>query len=101
MLKAAMKYMASYFKSDWTLQDYPIRFRPIRPQRAWNMTSTPSYTLIPWTAQIINWWQMRGDGNTKEEAYADLEEKFREFKAANAKLPRPGTGTPLEWGSTV
>ena len=100
MQKEAIKYLASYFKSDWTLQDYPLTFRHWTAEDL-DPDFAPSHALIPWTAQIINWFQMGGYGNTKEEAYADLEEKFRKFKAAHAKLPRPGTGAPLEWATTV
>ncbi len=92
--------MASCFRSDWTLRDYPLR---VRHQAAEPSDFDPpsGYVLIPWTVQIINWWQMSGDGDTREEAYADLERKFQEFRAANTRLPRPGTGPPLELPDTT
>ena len=99
MLEAAFKYLASYFKSDWSLRDYPLRFRHQTAEDS-EYDFGPSYKLVPWSAQIINWWQMGGEGDTKEEAYVDLEQKFREFKTANAKLPRPGTGAPWEFAAT-
>lgn len=100
MLRAAIKYLKSYFKSEWTLRDYPLRFRhqAAEPQ---DYDLGPGYTLIPWTVQIVNWWQMGGGGDTRLEAYADLETKFQEFSAANDRLPRPGTGAPLEFPSVA
>src|SRR5882672_9450977 len=91
-IKAGTKYLLSLAKSDWTLTDYPIRFRNF------NGSSTDAshgrLKTIPWSAQIINWWQMGGFGDTKQQAYADLETKFNKFKADERMLPRPGTGLP-------
>jgi hypothetical protein len=46
--------------------------------------------LIPWSAQIINWWQMDGLGDTKEAAFADLKAKLQTVKEEKGSLPRPG-----------
>lgn len=48
-----------------------------------------------WTAQIVNWWHMRGDGYSRDEALEVLRVEFDEFKAANP-LPRPGRGAELK-----
>jgi len=86
MLEATIKFLASYFKSEWTLRDYPLRFRH-QAADGLDYDPGPGLTLIPWTVEIINWWQMDGGGETKEEAYADLERRFLKFRAANAKPP--------------
>jgi hypothetical protein len=56
--------------------------------------------LIPWSAQIINWWQMDGLGDTKEAAFADLKAKLQTVKEEKGSLPRPGTGLPIEFAPT-
>jgi len=98
-LKAAIKYLLSFAKSDWQVSDYPIRFRYQKP----DPSNLPPGRLkpVPWVAQIINWWQMSGHGQTKEEAYADLEESFNKLKERSEHLPRPGTGLPIEFASNV
>ena len=89
----------SFAKSDWHASDYPIRFRYQKP----DLSDPPAGRLqsIPWVAQIINWWQMSGHGQTKQEAYADLEKSLKQFKERGKRLPRPGTGLPIEFASNV
>jgi hypothetical protein len=96
-IKAGIKYLLSFTKKDWQLSDYPIRIRHFRPSA--DDLSAERFKLIPWSAQIINWWQMNGAGDTKEEAYADLETQFAQAKEEGQRLPRPGTGLPLEFAS--
>ena len=100
MFEATNKFLASFFKSDWTLRDYPLRYRHQEAEPI-EFDPGPEHTLIPWTVQIINWWQMAGNGNSRMEAYADMEQKFLERKAQNDGLPRPGTGAPLEWADST
>ena len=99
-LRAAAAFLKSFFKRDWELDDYPVR---VRHQVAdeHHLDLGPDYKLVPWDAQIINWWQMNGGGETRQEAYADLKRNFLEFKAAGKSLPRPGTGLPIEFPSTA
>jgi len=42
---------------------------------------------------------MNGTGDTKDEAYADLESQFAKVKEGGESLPRPGTGLPIEFAS--
>jgi len=51
-----------------------------------------------WTVAVINWWIMRGDGNSLDEAWANLEKKFEERTLESTPLPRPGTGESPELG---
>jgi hypothetical protein len=44
---------------------------------------------------------MSGYGDTRKEAFADLEAKFYEYKGEVRKLPRPGTKVPLEFAPRV
>jgi len=94
-LKAGAKYLLSFTKTDWQLTDYPIRFRHF------DVVETGGrLKQFPWSVQIINWWQIDGSGDTKQQAYADMQKKFGEFKSNGKPLPRPGTGLPLEFAPT-
>lgn len=56
-----------YLKSDWELLDYPIRYRT--QEVPFQFKQNSSLKMFEWTAQIIIWWSLCGDGNTKEEAF--------------------------------
>ena len=64
-LLATYKYLLSFRKAEWTLEDYPVRLR----ERA---TSAETPALRAWCAQIVNWWLMAGFGDTPEGALEDL-----------------------------
>lgn len=87
-MKTITKFIGSFFKSDWKLKDYPIRYRKQNVEE------------YPWMAQIINWWVISGLGKTQQEALEDLRCKFNLYKENNEKLPRPGTKVPLKYAST-
>lgn len=92
--RAGIKYLLSFTRSDWQLADYPVRFRHF------NVTDTGGrLKQFPWSCQIINWWQVGGFGDTKQQAYAELQEQFAEIKSNGKPLPRPGTGLPIEFAS--
>jgi hypothetical protein len=76
-MKALIKYILSYFKSEWDIDDYPIR---TKYQKEYDSNLTGRLIPIPWMAQIINWWGMRGYGNTKKEALSDLRNNFNKYK---------------------
>ena len=92
--KAAVKYVASFLKSDWELKDYPIRFRQLRSER--DVNGDDSIKWDRWIAQIVNWWQMNGGGQTREEAYENLMKQFEDYRRTGPTLPRPGTEVPIE-----
>jgi len=98
-IKAAIKYLLSFAKSDWKASDYPVRFRYQDPEKS--ERSPGRLQPIPWVAQIINWWQMSGHGQTKQEAYGDLEKAIERLKESGKSLPRPGTGLPIEFASNI
>jgi len=87
-LKAFSKYILSFFKTDWTLEEYPVRFRHFRVDES---EARRRLTPALWMAQVINWPLMFGHGQTQEEAYADLKRHFEEYKGGSKALPRPGT----------
>jgi len=94
-LKAFLKRILSYRKRAWNIHDYPIR---ISEQKAQGDSGQEGrMNLVRWSAQIINWWQMSGHGDTRDEAMSKLEESFRQFQATHDK--RPGTGAPIEFAS--
>jgi hypothetical protein len=97
-LRAALKFLLAFLKRDWEIEDYPIRFRF---QKADMSGATSRRKLIPWIAQVVNWWALSGHGNTKADAYADLRSKFQARKAKGGRLPRPGTKVPIEFASTL
>lgn len=98
-IKAGIKYLFSFRKNEWSLSDYPIRYRHFEASP--DDAAHDRWQLIPWSAQVINWWQMQGGGNSKAEAFSDLQAKFSKLKEEGKSLPRPGTGLPLEFASTV
>ena len=90
-LLASFKWAMSFFKSEWELKDYPVRFR----EQGKEDPSIPR-----WSAQIVNWWQISGVGDTKQEAWQNLLESFCAAKEYKGRLPRPGTGFPIEFASS-
>ncbi|MGA3328602.1 MAG: hypothetical protein ABSF45_29485 [Terriglobia bacterium] len=97
-LLVAAKFLLSFLKRDWEIDDYPIRIRSLKVDMS---LATPRWKPIPWVAQVVNWWALSGGGQSKAEALADLRPKFQARKATGARLPRPGTKVPIELASTV
>jgi len=93
-VEAGIKYLLSFTKSDWQLSDYPLRFRrqKLKPDEDYGRLKLPA-----WNVQVINWWQLGGLGDTKEQAYLDLKANFEKLKAEGTVLPRPGAGLPIEF----
>jgi hypothetical protein len=94
--RALWALIASMFKREWTLDDYPIRmwFQP-----APEPSHESRLQLLPWTASIINWPGMSASANSRQGALEELRKNFDRRKAANPKLPRPGTKVPLEFAT--
>ena len=95
-LKAFFKRILSYRKRAWNFHDYPVRTAEYVQS---NSSQDARWKPVRWSAQIVNWWQMHGHGETREEALSNLEACFRQYQAANEQLPRPGTSAPLQFAS--
>lgn len=89
-LQTIFKWLLSFMKSEWDINDYPVRFR----EQGRDDPSIPR-----WSAQIINWWVLTGLGDSKEEAYKNLSESLKHAKEYRGRLPRPGTVLPIEFES--
>jgi len=87
-----VKWAQSFGRGEWTLEDDPVRVF----HRQADPSATGRLKPYTWTAQVINWWHMRGDGFSREEALAALQVKFATFQASSS-LPRPGRGAPLKF----
>ena len=92
------KYLASFFKREWKARDYPLRVRVFEGDP--NTFDTSHLRPIPYSAQVVNWWQMSGAGVTPDAAVVDLDTKLQARRREGKPLPRPGTGLPLEWAPT-
>ena len=90
-IRVFIKWALSFLKSDWVLADYPVRLK--EQDRVGE--EAPRYS-----AQIINWWQISGLGNTKDGALEDLNQMFLNIKENRVSMPRPGTGLPIEFASS-
>ena len=88
--------ITSYFKRNWTLDDYPILFRFHPTSGAARGTRLKP---TPYSASIVNWPALLGVGGSKSEALDDLRKHFDQFKVNN-RLPRPGTNVPVQFAST-
>jgi hypothetical protein len=98
-MQKSIKYVLSFFKRDWELRDYPV---VVRESDAPNgMFNDDRFRPIRWTVRIPDWVRMFGGGDTLEEAWADLERKFAEYKSEGNDLPRPGTKVPIQFAPRV
>jgi len=98
-MQTLTKYLVSYLKRDWNLEDYPIEIR--HSDVPANVPEVPDFRPIPWLVRIPTWMRMTGYGDTMEEAYADLRRKFSEYKNEGNELPRPGTKVPIQFAPMV
>jgi hypothetical protein len=96
--QAGWKRLASVFRSDWKIEDYPIY---TRFHGAAEGLRASRLKPIPWSAAIINWPAMNAGGATELEAREDLCKKFQQFKSTQKALPRPGTKVPLQFTATT
>ena len=90
-MKTLTKYVLSYFKQEWALDDYPIRTRNTKSNRPADFGDEAK--VVPWEAYIDKWRWMAGFGDSEGEALVDLKRRFNEYKLSN-NLPRPGTTVP-------
>ena len=94
LVHRSLKYILSFFKANWTLDDYPVRLRfADKP----DLPFGPGLKPTPWIAHIEGWWLLSGGGDTREEAMADLRHRFEKYRAQHSRLPRPGARVPIPW----
>jgi hypothetical protein len=97
-LLARWKYLLSFLKSDWDLKDYPVIVRRQADASAtWG--DEVRFTTPAYVARVVNWTGLDGSGGTREEALADLRERFQNACKRRAAKPRPGTDVPIEFAS--
>jgi hypothetical protein len=93
-----IKYLLSFLKSKWELRDYPIRYFNQHGKNNLKVIEKIGHSSLPkWRVQIINWQLLFGLGETKTEAYLDLEQKFSEHKKNASNLPRPGAKVAMKF----
>ncbi len=95
-IQAAWKFLLSFCKSDWDLDDYPIRIHNFPESPKPHGRSGPPFT---WSAQIIYWWAMGGYGYSRSEALGTLADNFVRRKREGPPLPRPGSKAPITFAS--
>lgn len=94
---AAWKRLLSFGKSEWTLNDYPIRIATQEPDPAF---SAPRFSQHLYRAYIVN-AAITGSGDTCEAAMAGLAQNFESIgwrRKQEEKPPiRPGANWPVEF----
>jgi predicted RNase H-like HicB family nuclease len=90
-IRTYVKYLLSFSKKDWDIEDYPIEVY---------LNKNAGEENVKYGARILNWAGMVGHGSTKELAIESLKEHFLMYKDNNEKVPRPGTNVPLKFAST-
>ena len=84
----AFKYLASFRKREWQLEDYPVRI-------FYQDASAGPGAYVGWVASIQKWW-LAGTGPTKEAALRQLRENLAAAKR-EGDHPRPGTRPPIRF----
>jgi hypothetical protein len=96
-VRAIWALLASIFKREWRLDDYPIRvFQSLNEPLLQSQRKS-----LPWIASVINWPGMVGGGNSRLEALEELLKSFDRLKATKPSLPRPGTKVPIEFATST
>lgn len=96
---AAWKWLRSYSKLEWTLDDYPVRVAVQEPDPNF---SAPRFSQHLYRAYIVN-GAITGTGDTPEQAMAGLEQNFANIrqrrKQEGKPAIRPGANWPFEFAS--
>ncbi len=90
-LKAKIKYLKSFLKSDWNFNDYPLE--------TWKNPNAEPKDL-EYGAKFTNWWSLVANGESENQAVENLKKHFVDFKKNNTDIPRPGTNVSLEFSET-
>lgn len=87
-LKAKIKYLKSFLKSEWDFNDYPLE--------TWKNPNSEQNNL-KYGAKFTNWWSLVAHGETENKAVENLKKHLTDFKNNNTEIPRPGANVPLEY----
>ena len=85
--RAWIAWARSFFKLRWRFEDYPIDYvdqgecPPDTPARLQHKR---------WRADIIHWWEISGQGDSKEAALQDAKQKFARRNSSGEAMYRPG-----------
>jgi hypothetical protein len=91
-IKAYYKYILSFRKKDWEFKDYPLE--------TWENTNAEQ-NEIKFVAKFTNWSLFVAHGESKKIAIENLKNQFRDFKANNVEIPRPGKNVPIQFAATT
>jgi len=98
-LLSLQKYVASFFKREWQLEDYPVR---TRRQDVEAYTGPERWKPVPWVADICR-WHISGSGPTEESAIENLRNNLSQAVEVRLReglpIPRPGTTVPIGFAS--
>jgi hypothetical protein len=86
-LASMYKFLTSFAKSPWRIEDYPLRYCYQDNQKI----DLPSYYV-----QIIGWSEMIGLGDSFQQAYDYLSKEIEKRSLTLGYLPRPGTKVSVE-----
>lgn len=90
-LKATIKYILSFFKSEWSFEDYPLE--------TWANLNAQQHDL-KFGASFTNWTTFVAHGNNISEAIEKLKKNLDEYGKEN-KLLRPGSKVPIQFAEST
>ena len=85
-LSLIWKLLLSFRKTQWRIDDYPLRFC---------FQDNQDIDIPSFFVEIIGWRSMIGFGDSRKEAYDYLSKKLEERSLQFGLLPRPGTTVPI------
>jgi len=97
MLLARWKFLLSFRKRDWELEDYPVVVHRQHQVAEWG--NEPRFRSPAYIAHLVKWPGMDGLGDTPAGAIRDLREAFARVCAHRGSKPRPGTPVPIQIAS--
>ncbi len=89
-IKAIIKYLLSFFKRNWTFEDYPLE--------TWTNPNAEQED-IKYGAQFTNWSTFFAHGSSLEEAIENLRTNLIKYGKEN-ELPRPGSKVPIQFADS-
>lgn len=89
-IRAIIKYILSFFKRNWTFEDYPLE--------TWANPNAEQEDM-KYGAQFTNWSTFVAHGNTLEIAVENLKNNLLAYGKEN-ELPRPGSKVPIQFADS-